>query len=168
VSASDPLDDEDLDSVGPGWQPDPERDGYERWFDGEGLVGRSVREPDPFSAFSPEVARSLRPAQNRDARLARLGIPLTLLGFALQLLASSGLVRVQGVDGTALVLLALAAAATLAALTAVFAARGLHHAPRLGGKGIATLALGVSIILGLAPVLLLVAIGLAGGAGLPG
>ena len=68
----------------------------------------------------------------------------------------------------ALVLLALATAATLAALTAVFAARGLHHAARLGGKGIATLALGVSIILGLAPVLLLVAIGLAGGAGLPG
>ena len=75
---------------------------------------------------------------------------------------------VRGLDDTALVLLALATAATLAALTAVFAARGLHHAARLGGKGIATLALGVSIILGLAPVLLLVAIGLAGGAGLPG
>ena len=74
---------------------------------------------------------------------------------------------VQGVDGTTLVLLALAFAAVVAALTAVFALRAVHRAPRLGGKGIATLALGVSIILGLAPVLLLVAIGLAGGAGLP-
>ncbi|MER3390488.1 MAG: hypothetical protein RJQ01_10690 [Microcella sp.] len=160
--------DDDPDTVGPSWQPDPERDGYERWFDGEQLVGHSVKEPDPFSAFSPEVARSLRPAVNRDARLARLGIPLTILGFATQLLVASGLVSVAGVDGTALVLVALAVAATLAALTAVFAARGLHHAPRRGGKGISSLALGVSIILGLAPVLLLVAVGLAGGAGLPG
>lgn len=160
--------DEDPDAVGPGWQPDPDRDGYERWFDGERLVGRSVKEPDPFSPFSPEVARSLRPAQNRDARLARLGIPLTVFGFGLQLLASSGLVSVRGIDGTTIVLLALAFAAAVAALTAVFALRALHRAPRLGGKGIATLALGVSIILGLAPVLLLVAVGLAGGAGLPG
>ena len=160
-------DDEDLDAVGPGWQPDPERDGYERWFDGQRLVGRSAKAPDPFSAFSPEVARSLRPAQNRDARLARLGIALTILGFVAQLLASSGLVSVRGLDDTALVLLALAFAAVVAALTAVFALRAVHRAPRLGGKGIATLALGVSIILGLAPVLLLVAIGLAGGAGLP-
>lgn len=159
--------DEDLDSVGPGWQPDPEREGYERWFDGTTFTGRAHREPDPFSAFSPAVARSLRPGPNRDARLAQLGIAFTILSFVVQLLASSGLVSVRGLDDTALVLLALAFAAAVAALTAAFALRALHQAPRLGGKGIATLALGVSIILGLAPVLLLVAIGLAGGAGLP-
>jgi hypothetical protein len=158
-------DEDDLDSVGPSWQPDPDRDGYERWFDGERFTDHSHRSPDPFSAFSPSVARSLWPGANRDARLARIGIPLTLLGFGGQLLAASGLLRIAGVTETALVLLALAFAALMAVFTAVFAARALRRAPRLGAKGIASLALGVSIILGLAPLVLLVAIGLAGGVG---
>lgn len=155
--------DDDLDSIGPSWQPDPEREGYERWFDGEAFTRHVHRSPDPFSAVTPAIARSLWPGANRDARLARLGIPLTILGFLAQVFASSGLVRVPGLDETALVLLPLTIAAAVAALTALFALRALRRAPRLGGKGIATLALGVSIVLGLAPVLLLVAIGLAGG-----
>jgi len=156
-------DDEDLDTVGPGWQPDPEREGYERWFDGEAFTRHTHRAPDPFSAFSPAVARSLWPGPNRDARLARLGIPFTVLGFGLQQLAASGLVRVAGFGDLGLVLVALVFAAAAALFTAVFSLRALRRAPRLGGKGIASLALGVSIIFGLAPVLLLVAIGIGGG-----
>ena len=41
---------DDLDSVRPGWQPDPEREGYERWFDGTAFTGRAHREPDLANA----------------------------------------------------------------------------------------------------------------------
>lgn len=157
------TDDDDLDAVGPGWQPDPEREGYERWFDGIALVGRAHREPDPFSVFSPAVARSLRPGPNRDARLARAGIALTILGFIVQIVAASGLVRITSIDEPTQLVLGLVVAALTAVITAVFAIRAQRRAARLGGRGIASVALGVSIVLGLAPVLLLVAIVLAGG-----
>ncbi len=50
-------DEGDLDAVRPSWQPDPERPGYERWFDGTDLIGRAEKDPGPFSAFSPAVTR---------------------------------------------------------------------------------------------------------------
>ncbi|WP_169078915.1 DUF2510 domain-containing protein [Microcella alkalica] len=156
-------DEDDLDGARPGWQPDPERPGFERWFDGERLIGPSAREPQPFSALSPAAARSMRPGPNRDAHVARVGIALTLLGFAGQSVAASGLVRLPGLDQSTVLLAGLALAAALAVVTVVFAARGLRRAPRLGGRAICTLALGVGIVLGLAPVLLLVAIGVGGG-----
>ena len=161
----DPDDDAegDLDRLAPGWQPLLERPGYERWWDGVDWRGRPHKEPDPFSAFTPDLARSLRPGPNRAARLARAGIIATIAGFALQTLTSTGAVALPAIDPLVVTLAALAVAAIIAVLTAVAAVLALRAAPRLGGRAISTLALGVSIILGLAPVLLLVAIGLAGG-----
>ncbi|UYN82990.1 MAG: hypothetical protein KIT89_09760 [Microcella sp.] len=156
-------DDADDDQLAPGWQPLLERPGYEQWWDGTDLRGRPHREPDPFSAFTPDLARSLRPGPNRAARLARIGIVATIAVFVLQTLTSTGLVALPGVDPLTVTLAALAIAALVAVLTALAAVLALRAAPQLGGRAIATLALGVSIILGLAPVLLLVAIGLAGG-----
>lgn len=154
---------DDLDRSAPGWQPLLDRPGYERWWDGEQWRGRAQREPDPFSAFTPTMTRGLRPGPNRAAHLARLGIVATLLGFVLQNLVATRVLQVPGVDQTTLVLVALVIAAVFGIATAVAASLALRAAPRLGGRAIASLALGVSILLGLAPVLLLVAIGLAGG-----
>jgi hypothetical protein len=160
----DPLDDDlDPDRSAPGWQPLLERPGYERWWDGTDWRGRPHKEPDPFSAFTPELSRSLRPGPNRAARLARIGIGATLAGFVLQTLVAAGAVALPGVEPITLTLATIALAAALAVLTVIAAASGLRAAPRLGGRAIATLALGTGIVLGLAPVLLLVAIGLAGG-----
>lgn len=156
-------DDADLDRSGPGWQPLLERPGYEQWWDGFDWRGRPHREPDPFSAFGADLARSLRPGPNRAAVFARAGTGLTMLGFVLQTVVATGAVGVPGVDPLVLTLVSLGLAAVIAALTAIAAVLAVRAAPRLGGRAIATLALGVSIVLGLAPVLLLTAIGLAGG-----
>ncbi len=164
-SDPDSLDDEglELDRSAAGWQPLLDRPGYEQWWDGAAWQGRPHREPDPFSAFGPELARGLRPGPNRAAALARAGTGFTLLGFVVQTVVATGAVSIPGIDPIVLTLASLAVAALIAALTALAAGLALRAAPRLGGRAIATLALGVSIVLGLAPVLLLVAIGLAGG-----
>jgi hypothetical protein len=161
VSFDDPND--TLDESVAGWQPLLDRPGYEQWWDGSAWRGRPHREPDPFSAFGAELARSLRPGPNRAAAIARWGIGATLAGFVLQTVIASGLIRVAGVESITLTIGALVFSALVAGVTGVAAALALRAAPRLGGRAIATLALGVSILLGLAPVLLLVAIGLAGG-----
>ncbi len=153
----------DPDSTGAGWQPLIDRPGYEQWWDGAQFRGRAHREPDPFSAFTPDIARSLRPGPNRAAHIARLGIVAILLGFALQTLVATDTVTVPGVAQITLVVATLVISAAIGIGTAVAAAMALRAAPRLGGRAIASIALGVSILLGLAPVLLLVAIGLAGG-----
>lgn len=155
--------DESLDRSAAGWQPLLDRPGFEQWWDGSAWLGRPHREPDPFSAFGTDLARSLRPGPNRAAGIARWGIVATIAGFALQTVVASGLVVVAGVESITLTIGALIVSAVVAGVTGVAAALALRAAPRLGGRAIATLALGVSILLGLAPVLLLVAIGLAGG-----
>ncbi|WP_168916658.1 DUF2510 domain-containing protein [Microcella flavibacter] len=159
----DDVDEGDSDGVRPGWQPDPERPGYERWFDGSDLIGPAEKEPGPFSAFSPAVTRSMRPGPNRDAARARASIIAVLLGFVLQQFAAARALPVPGLEPTGVVLLALMISASAAIITAVFAARALRRAPRLGGRGISSLALGIAVVLGLAPVLLLVAIAVGGG-----
>lgn len=158
----------DPDAVNPdgttaGWQPLIDRPGYEQWWDGAGFRGRAHREPDPFSAFTPDVARSLRPGPNRAAHIARVGIVAILLGFALQTLIATDTLTLPGVEQITLVVAALVISAVIGITTVVAASLALRAAPRLGGRAIASLALGVGILLGLAPVLLLVAIGLAGG-----
>ncbi len=161
---TDPFDDElDPDRSNAGWQPLLEKPGYEQWWDGDDWRGRPHREPDPFSAFTPELARSLRPGPNRAAWFARLGIVATLAGFVVQTVVASGLIVMDGIAPLAVTLGAIGTAAALAIATAVAATLGLRAAPRLGGRAISSLALGVSMLLGLAPVLLLVAIALAGG-----
>lgn len=159
---ADELDELD-DPNAPGWQPDPERPGYERWYDGQNLIGPAKKEPDPFSAFSPAVTRSLRPGPNKDAAIARIGIVFTLAGFGLQQVVGGGFLAGPGVEQLDLILIALAVAAAFAIATVVFALRALKRAPRLGGRGIATVALVVALLLGLAPTLLLVAILIGGG-----
>lgn len=162
--STDPLDDDlNPDRSAPGWQPLLEKLGFEQWWDGSYWRGRPHREPDPFSAFTPELARSLRPGPNRAAKIARLGIVATIAGFVLQTVVAAGVVVIDGVEPLALTLLSIALAATVAIITAIAASLGLRKAPVLGGRAICSLALGVSILLGLAPVLLLVAIALAGG-----
>jgi len=156
-------DDVDPDQSGPGWQPLLERPGFEQWWDGVAWRGRPHREPDPFSAFSADFARSLRPGPNSAAACARAGIVATLFGFVLHTVVGAGAITIEKVDPLALTLSALAVAALLGIATAVAALLGLRAADRLGGRAISTLALGTSVVLGLAPVLLLVAIGLAGG-----
>ena len=155
--------DESLDRSTPGWQPLLDRPGFEQWWDGSAWRGRPHREPDPFSAFGADLARSLRPGPNRAAGVARWGIVATLASFVLQTVVAAGLIALPGVDSTAVTIGALVVSALVAAGTAVAAVLALRAAPRLGGRAIATLALGVSLVLGLAPVFLLVAIGLAGG-----
>lgn len=162
--SSNPRDDEpDLDHSTPGWQPMIDRPGYEQWFDGTEWRGRPHREPDPFSAFTPDLTRSLRPGPNRAARIARLGIVGILLSFALQTLIATDTITVPNVEQITLVVGSLIIAASIGVGTAVASVLALRAAPQLGGRAIASLALGTSILLGLAPVLLLVAIGLAGG-----
>ena len=156
-------DDLDPDRSGAGWQPLLEKPGYEQWFDGAEWRGRPHREPDPFSAFTPELARSLRPGPNRAAHVARIGIAGILLSFLLQALVATSTIAVAGVAQITLIIGALVIAAAVGIGTAVASTLALRAAPRLGGRAIASLALGTSILLGLAPVLLLVAIGLAGG-----
>jgi hypothetical protein len=156
-------DEPDLDHSTPGWQPMIDKPGYEQWFDGAEWRGRPHREPDPFSAFTPDLTRSLRPGPNRAARVARLGIVGILLSFVLQTLVATNTITAPGVEQITLVVGSLIVAAAIGIGTAAAAALGLRAAPRLGGRAISSLALGVSILLGLAPVLLLVAIGLAGG-----
>jgi hypothetical protein len=149
------------DRAAPGWQPLLDRPGREQWYTGTEWVGRQHREPDPFSAFGADLARSLRPGPNRAAGIARGGIAAAVAGFVLQTVIASGLIA--GVEPLALTIGALVFSTLVAAVTAVAAVLALRAAPLLGGRAIATLALGVSILLGLTPVLLLVAIGLAGG-----
>ena len=156
-------DDLDPDQSGAGWQPLLDRPGYEQWYDGAEWRGRPHREPDPFSAFTPDLARSLRPGPNRAAHVARIGIAGILLCLGLQTRVATSTIVSSGVEQIALVIAALVIAAAIGIGTAVAATFALRAAPRLGGKAIASLALGTSILLGLAPVLLLVAIGLAGG-----
>ncbi len=156
-------DDFDPDQSSAGWQPLLEKPGFEQWWDGADWRGRPHREPDPFSAFTPELARSLRPGPNRAAAMARVGIVTTIAGFVLQTVVASGVIMIDGVAPLALTLGAIALAAVAAIVTAVAASVGLRAAPRLGGRAMSSVALGVSILLGLAPVLLLVAIALAGG-----
>jgi hypothetical protein len=166
VPGAEPADDDDTfdpDRTGAGWQPLLERPGYEQWWDGSAWRGRAHREPDPFSAFTPALARGLRPGPNRAAHVARFGIVAIFLGFALQSLIATRTLQVPGVEQTTLVVGALILSAAFGIGTAIPAVLALRAAPRLGGRAIASLALGVSILLGLAPVLLLVAIGLAGG-----
>lgn len=160
-----PIDPEegDPDRTAAGWQPLLDRPGYEQWWDGSAWRGRAHREPDPFSAFTPELSRGLRPGPNRAAHVARAGILAILLGFVLQTLVATDTVTLPGVAQITLVVLALAISAAIGIATVTAASLALRAAPRLGGRAIASLALGVGILLGLAPVLLLVAIGLAGG-----
>lgn len=153
----------DLDRSSAGWQPLLDRPGYEQWWDGSDWRGRPHREPDPFSAFGADLARSMRPGPNRAAALARAGTGFTLLGFVLQTVVGTGAVGIPGIEPLALTLVSLGLAAVIAGITAIAAVLALRAAPRLGGRAISTLALGTSIVLGLAPVLLLTAIGLAGG-----
>lgn len=159
----DPDFDTDPDRTAAGWQPLLDRPGYEQWWDGSEWRGRAHREPDPFSAFTPGLTRALRPGPNRAAHIARAGILAILLGFGLQTLIATDTLTIPGVPQIALVVVALVVSAAIGVGTAVAASLALRAAPRLGGRAIASLALGVSILLGLAPVLLLVAIGLAGG-----
>jgi len=156
-------DEPDLDHSSPGWQPMVDKPGFEQWFDGAEWRGRPHREPDPFSAFTPDLTRSLRPGPNRAARIARVGIVGILLSFVLQTLVATDTITVPNVEQITLVVASLIVAAVIGVSTAVASALALRAAPRLGGRAIASLALGTSILLGLAPVLLLVAIGLAGG-----
>lgn len=156
-------DEPDLDHSSAGWQPMIDRPGYEQWFDGTEWRGSPHREPDPFSAFTPDLTRSLRPGPNRAAHIARLGIVGILLSFVLQTLVATDTITVPNVEQITLVVASLIIAASIGVGTAVASALALRAAPRLGGRAIASLALGTSILLGLAPVLLLVAIGLAGG-----
>ena len=156
-------DDFDPDESGPGWQPLLEQPGFEQWWDGAAWRGRPHREPDPFSAFSADFARSLRPGPNRAAAFGRVGIVATLFGFVLQTAVAAEWIAVDGVQPITLTLAALALAALIGVATAVAALLGLRAASQLGGRAISTLALGTSVVLGMAPVLLLVAIGLAGG-----
>ena len=155
--------DDSLDRSAAGWQPLLDRPGYEQWYSGTEWLGRPHREPDPFSAFGADLARSLRPGPNRAAGFARWGIIATLATFVLQTVIASGPIVISGVDSTTLTVGALVVSALVAAVTASAALLAVRAASRLGGRAIATLALGVSVVLGLAPVLLLVAIGLAGG-----
>lgn len=155
--------DADPDRTTAGWQPLLDRPGFEQWWDGAAWRGRAHREPDPFSAFTPALTRALRPGPNRAAHVARAGILAILLGFGLQTLIATDTLTLPGVPQIALVVVALVISAAIGVATAVAASLALRAAPRLGGRAIASLALGVSILLGLAPVLLLVAIGLAGG-----
>ncbi len=163
--STDPRDDDEpnLDHSTPGWQPMIDKPGYEQWFDGAEWRGRPHREPDPFSAFTPDLTRSLRPGPNGAAHVARLGIVGILLSFVLQTLVATDTITVPGVEQITLVVGTLIIAAAIGIGTAVAAALARRAAPPLGGRAIASLALGTSILLGLAPVLLLVAIGLAGG-----
>lgn len=156
-------DEPDLDHSSPGWQPMVDKPGFEQWFDGAEWRGRPHREPDPFSAFTPDLTRSLRPGPNRAARIARVGIVGILLSFVLQTLVATDTITVHNVEQITLVVASLIIAASIGVGTAAASALALRAAPRLGGRAIASLALGTSILLGLAPVLLLVAIGLAGG-----
>jgi hypothetical protein len=153
----------DPDQSSPGWQPLLERPGYEQWWDGVAWRGRAHREPDPFSAFSPDFARSLRPGPNRSAHVARWGIAAIILGFVLQTVVASEAIVVPEIEQIALIVASITLTAVLGITTAVAALLGLKAAPHLGGRAMSTLALGASIVLGMAPVLLLVAIGLAGG-----
>ncbi len=105
----------------------------------------------------------MRPGPNRDAAIARASILGVLIGFVLQQFAAAGALPVPGLRPIGVVLLTLVISAGAAIVTAVFAARALRRAPRLGGRGISSLALGVAVVLGLAPVLLLVAIAVGGG-----
>ncbi len=155
--------DDNPDRSGAGWQPMVDKPGYEQWFDGAEWRGRPHREPDPFSAFTPDLTRSLRPGPNRAARVARLGIVGILLSFVLQTLVATDTITAPNVEQITLVVASLIIAASIGVGTAVASALAIRAAPRLGGRAIASLALGTSILLGLAPVLLLVAIGLAGG-----
>jgi len=77
--------------------------------------------------------------------------------------AATGAVIIPRIEPVALTPGTLALAAVVAALTATAAVLGMRASPRLGGRAISTLALGTSLVLGLAPVLLLVAIALSGG-----
>jgi hypothetical protein len=168
VSTDEPRDpetdaDADADRTTAGWQPLLDRPGFEQWWDGAAWRGRAHREPDPFSAFTPALTRALRPGPNRAAHIARAGILAILLGFGLQTLVATDTLTLPGVPQIALVVVTLVISAAIGVGTAVAASLALRAAPRLGGRAIASLALGVSILLGLAPVLLLVAIGLAGG-----
>ena len=119
---TDPFDDElDPDRSNAGWQPLLEKPGYEQWWDGDDWRGRPHREPDPFSAFTPELARSLRPGPNRAAWFARLGIVATLAGFVVQTVVASGLIVMDGIAPLAVTLGAIGTAAALAIATAVAA-----------------------------------------------
>ena len=156
-------DDLDHDQSAPGWQPLLERPGFEQWWDGADWRGRAHKEPDPFSAFSADFARSLRPGPNRAARLARLGILAIVLSFIVQTLVAGEVITVPGIATITLIVISLVIAAIAGTLTAVAAIAGLRAADLLGGRAISTLAVGASVVLGLAPVLLLVAIGIGGG-----
>ncbi len=92
-----------------------------------------------------------------------------MAGFALkqvvacEFLTGAGEAPIKAIHTSLCIAAAVAVAVAVAVATMICAGRALRKAPRLGGKGIATVALVAAILLGLAPVLLLVAIVIGGG-----
>ncbi|PPG81507.1 hypothetical protein C5C94_07310 [Rathayibacter sp. AY1C3] len=77
----------DLRPAGPAWLPDPERPGFERWWDGSSWSTVSARVPwGSAIPLQQEWTRLVRPAQNRRAAAALVLTRVVGVGIALLLL----------------------------------------------------------------------------------
>jgi hypothetical protein len=155
------LTDED-DPRRPGWQPDPARDGYERWWDGQHFTRWVHRSPRPGAAFDPNWKRAFWPGPNRDARIARYGLLATLATFFMQAWITTAEVVGLGFVEPPVIIASIVAASATAVATIVFGYRGMKRADRLGGKASAVAALTVAVVLGATPLSFLLAYALMG------
>lgn len=146
----------------PGWQPDPERDGWERWWDGQQFTRWTHKSPRPGAAFDPNWKRTFWPGPNLDARIARYGLVATLATFFVQAWITTAEVVGLGFAGVPTIVGSIVIASIAAVVTIIFGYRGMKRADRLGGRASAVAALTVAVVLGATPLSFLLAYALMG------
>ncbi|WP_174604509.1 DUF2510 domain-containing protein [Cnuibacter physcomitrellae] len=142
----------------PGWYPEPLGSGRDRWWTGTEWSDLYARNPNgALDMGIPGYTRAMRPAMNRDARIAKwtgfAGVLLGILSFVVAaLLGFAGAVTPSTGGG----LLSCFVVGLLLDIVAVICgARGIRRASRLGGLGAAIYGTVVGSLFGLVSVLVI-------------
>ncbi|WP_378148366.1 DUF2510 domain-containing protein [Cnuibacter sp. UC19_7] len=127
----------------PGWHPDPEGSGRDRWWTGSAWSDTYAKAPPQGWLYPPSYYRSMRPGLNRDAFIARLTLPaaglLMLVGFVTLMVLSATRAAAPNLVAGALTCVGIAAVGSIVAIVAGI--RGIRAAARLGGFGVSVWAI---------------------------
>lgn len=142
----------------PGWYPEPLGSGRDRWWTGTEWSDLYARNPNgALDMGMPGYTRAMRPAMNRDARVAKwtgfAGVLLGLASFVVAVFLGAAGAVTPSTGGGLLSCFVLGFLLDLVAV--VFGLRGIAGAQRLGGLGAAIYGLAIGGLFGLVSLVVL-------------